>query len=90
MIIRVKVKRTEFEAAHSGNHTFGLYNGQKGIHVRVELGEEKPYLGRVSDNPKTEYRFFSGCDIQLAKLDTDSKEYLFVGVREKIAVIIYC
>jgi hypothetical protein len=77
MVLRLKVSSLEFEAAESNGAVFGELRGQRGIYAYAELGQEKDYVEKPSDNPNTRYRFFLNCDVFFAKTQAqmDAGEY---------------
>lgn len=87
MILRIKVNRTNFEAAESDGWVDGQF---RGLWAYIELGTEEEYISKPSDNPKTEYRLFRRCDAFFY----DSQELLEEGVyklrEQNVTVIIYC
>ncbi len=90
MVLRIKVDRTNFEEAESGGWVDGLYKGKTGLWAYVDLGTEEEYIPKPSDDPRTEYRLFRGCNAFFYT----SQELLEKGeyeLREQNAtVIIYC
>jgi hypothetical protein len=72
MALRVKVTRADLERASSDGWVDGLVQGRKDVWAYVELGYEQEYIPSPSDNPRTEYRLFRGCDAFFA----DSQEQL--------------
>ena len=70
---------------------YGEIRGKKGLYVYAELGAEQEYIPSPNDDPMTEYRIFTGCDVYFAK----TKEQLANGEFEaedlpNVTVIIYC
>jgi hypothetical protein len=87
MILRIKVDRANFEDAKSDGWVDGQF---RGLWAYVELGTEEEYIPKPSDNSKTQYRLFRGCDAFFY----DSQELLEEGeykLRQlNVMVIIYC
>ena len=91
MLLRIKVSRTEFQAACSDGWVDGQLQGRQGLYVYAELGQEQEYITRPNDDPKTSYRIFQGCAAYFAR----SQEQLDNGNYESenlanATVIIYC
>lgn len=90
MTVRIKATRKEFEAACTNGCVYGEIRGKRGLYVYAELGEERDYMPSVNDNPMTEYRMFTGCNLFFAK----TREQLNNGDFEaeelpNITVVIY-
>jgi hypothetical protein len=77
MALRLKVSSLEFEAAETNGAVFGELRGQRGMFVYADLGQEKDYIEKPSDNPNTRYRLFLNCDVFVAKTQAqmDACEY---------------
>ncbi len=90
MVIRVRTVHEEFEAAEDGGYVYGKMHRQKSFPVYVELGTEEEYILSSKDDPKTEYRFFRGCNVFVAETDEqlDRGEYIFTS--PSATVVIYC
>jgi hypothetical protein len=91
MSIRVKATRAEFEAACADGCVYGEIRGKRGLYIYAELGEEREYVSSPNDNPTTEYRLFTSCNVYFAK----TREQLANGEFEaeelpNATVIIYC
>ncbi len=85
---RIKVTARDFEASES----YGWVDGRwRSLYVYVELGQERPYLPEPKDDPKTDYKIFTGCSAYFA----DNQEKLDNGDYDSdelpdLTVIIYC
>lgn len=90
MVIRVRTVREEFEAGEDGGYIYGEIQRQRNFPVYVELGTEAEYIPSAKDDLKTEYKFFTGCNVFVAENDQqlDREEYLFSSLN--VTVIIYC
>jgi hypothetical protein len=91
MALKVKVTHEDFDLSTPfDSWVDGLVKGQTGLWVYVELGEEQEYIPRPKDNPKTDFRLFTGCDVYYG----DSQEQLEAGnykaEEHDVTVIIYC
>lgn len=92
MTLRIKaLSPEEFKAACSNGCVYGQIRGKRGLYVYAELGAEKDYIPSAKDNPTTEYRMFTRCDVYFAK----TREELANGDFEaedlpNVTVIIYC
>ncbi len=89
--VTIKTNRAEFEAASSDGCVYGELRGKRGLYVYAELGPEKEYIPSLRDNPNTEYRMFTRCNVFFAK----TKEQLANGDFEaedlpNVTVVIYC
>lgn len=74
MIVRIKaLSREEFEAACANGCVYGEIQGKRGLYTYADLGGEKDYIPSPNDDPKTEYRIFTGCSVFFAK----TKKQLF-------------
>jgi hypothetical protein len=89
MALRVKVTRADFESATSDGWVDGLVQGRKDVWAYVELGTEQEYIPRESDNPRTEYRLFRGCDVFLAKSQEKLEALNYDGQLLSVTVILY-
>jgi hypothetical protein len=90
MALRIKVTRTEFEAAAANGCVYGLVRGKRGLYVYAELGREEEYIFRPNDDPKADYRLFLNCDAFFALTEEQLDEGIFVAEEPDITVIIYC
>lgn len=63
---RIKVTRSEFEAAASDGWVDGQLQSKRGLYTYVELGKERTYTPQPNDNPKTDYRIFTACSVYFA------------------------
>ncbi|MEA5510441.1 hypothetical protein VB715_11755 [Crocosphaera sp. UHCC 0190] len=91
MVIRIKAIKAEFKASCTNGCVYGEMRGKRGLYVYAELGQEKSYIPSPNDDPKTEYRLFTGCSVFFAK----TQEKLNQGEFEaedlpNVTVIIYC
>lgn len=91
MTLKIKATRQEFEAACANGCVYGQIRGKRSLYVYAELGAEKEYIQSPNDDPMTEYRIFTGCDVYFAK----TREQLANGEFEaedlpNVTVIIYC
>jgi hypothetical protein len=91
MIRTIKVICKDFDLATSlDGWVDGLIEGQQGMWVYVELGEEKEYIPKPKDDPHTDFRLFRGCDVYYG----DSQEQLEMGDHKAeehgVTVRIYC
>ncbi|MFN6568250.1 hypothetical protein [Dendronalium sp. ChiSLP03b] len=90
MLIRVKVSKAFFNKVQSNEWIDGLFQGNQGCWVYVELGEEYEYISSPKDDPKTEYRIFRGCDVFYADSLENLENEKYLGSAENQTVIIYC
>lgn len=90
MPLRIKVSSLEFQAACSRGCVYGQFRGQPDIYVYAELGQEKPYVSKLSDDPKTSYRLFLNCDAFFAKTEEQLDAHDFETEIFNSTVIIYC
>ncbi len=72
------------------NEGYGEFQGKRDVYTYANLGMEKEYIPSPNDDPKTEYRIFTGCSVFFAK----TKKQLFEGDFEaqelpKATVVIY-
>ncbi len=92
MALRVKVEREDFDLVFSNGWVDGLVQGRRGLWVYVELGTEQEYIKRPSDDPRTEYRLFRGCDVFFAE-SREQLEALTDNTNAELVnqtVILYC
>lgn len=69
MTVRIMAaSHDEFNNTDSGV-CYGLLQGRRGLYVYVQLGQEQEYKPGYKDDPKTEYKFFVGCDVFFAKTE---------------------
>jgi hypothetical protein len=89
---RIHAKKVEFEAAETNGEVYGhdYYHRVEGSAacVYVELGEEKPYTSRESDDLNIEYKYFSGCRAYYARTFEDLDSDVFISF--DLDVILYC
>ncbi|MDZ8055704.1 MAG: hypothetical protein RMX68_010255 [Aulosira sp. ZfuVER01] len=91
MTLRIKATREEFQAACANGCVYGEIKGKRGLYAYAELGSEQEYIQSPKDNPITDYRIFTGCDVYFAK----TQEQLANGDFEaeylpNVTIIIYC
>ncbi|MBC6473896.1 MAG: hypothetical protein GDA48_14705 [Hormoscilla sp. GM102CHS1] len=67
MALRIKVNPAEFKAACTDGCVYGELRGKRGLYVYAELGMERQYNLAPNDDPNTEYRLFTDCDVYFAK-----------------------
>jgi hypothetical protein len=89
MVLRIKVTRADFESATSDGWVDGLLQGKKEIWVYVELGTEQEYIPSPSDDPRTEYRLFRGCDAFFAKSQERLEAQIYEAEQLNVTVILY-
>jgi hypothetical protein len=89
MVLRIKVTRADFESATSDGWVDGLVQGRKDVWVYVELGTEQEYIPSPSDNPRTEYRLFRGCDTFFAESQEKLEALNYDGELYNVTVILY-
>ncbi|MBW4505125.1 MAG: hypothetical protein KME64_01180 [Scytonematopsis contorta HA4267-MV1] len=90
MVLRVKVTRLDFESAASDSWVDGLLQGKKGLWVYVELGTEQEYIPSPSDDPRTEYKLFRGCDVFFARSQEQLEQGNYEAEQINVTVILYC
>ena len=74
MTVKIKaLSREEFEAACTDGCVYGEFQGRRDVYTYANLGMEKEYIPSPNDDPKTEYRIFTGCSVFFAK----TKKQLF-------------
>lgn len=91
MQLRIKASRAEFKAAIADGCVYGELRGKRSLYVYAELGHELEYIPSPKDDPNTEYRMFTRCNVFFAK----TKEQLANGDFEAedlpdATVVIYC
>ena len=87
----IKVTSYDFENyAVSKGWIDGQISGKRGIYVYVELGLEKEYEPRPIDDPKTKYKYFSGCNVLYATSSENLEKEVFEAEEQNVTVIIYC
>jgi len=91
MRLIVKADRAEFKAAIADGCVYGELRGKRSLYVYAELGKELEYFPSSKDDPNTEYRMFTRCNVFFAK----TKEQLANGDFEAedlpdVTVVIYC
>ncbi|PHV63799.1 hypothetical protein [Cyanobacterium aponinum] len=69
--ITVSITKEESKDAKSDGQVYGVIRLGKSIHVYVELGRERPYHSNANDDPNTEYKYFTGCDVTCFKNEED-------------------
>lgn len=90
MILRVRTVREEFEAAEDGGYVYGEIQRRQRFPVYVELGKEKEYIPSSEDDPNTEYRIFTGCNVFVAESNAQLDREEYVSRAASVTVIIYC
>ena len=90
MALRIKVKREDFDLVSSDSGVDGLLQGKKGLHVYVGLGIEQEYIPSPSDDQRTEYRLFRGCDVFYAKSQERLEAENYEAGEYNVTVILYC
>ena len=90
MAIRIKVTPIEFDSAESNGYTYGNVRGNQTLCAYVDLGQERPYVERPSDDPNTRYRLFLNCDAYFAETETQVDEEDFKTSALDVTVILYC
>ncbi len=90
MILSIKAIRNEFNAACAGGCVYGRFQGQSRVYVYAELGQEKSYLPKPSDDPKTNYRLFINCDVFFAESEEQLNSGFFATEIFNSTVVIYC
>lgn len=99
VVTRIKVIEPEFEAAESGGCVYGKDLGRRhgkkaaqssAYSVYVELGMERRYILRESDDSNLKYRLFTECHVHYALCDEDmdNDKFAFSELSEKL--VIYC
>ena len=89
MALRVKVEREDFDSVSSNGWVDGLVQGRRGMWVYVELGYEQEYIPSPNDDPRTEYRIFTLCDVFLAKSQERLEAEDYEAREFNITVILY-
>lgn len=90
MTFRIRVSRIDFDAASNEGYVYGQIVRQGKLAVYVELGVEKDYTPSQSDDPVTEYRFFSDCNVYVAETEDELDREVYLAQQLGVAVIIYC
>ena len=87
MALRVKVSSLEFEAAETNGAVYGQL--RKGIYIYAELGREKDYIERNSDNQNTRYRLFTDCNVFFAETKVQITDGDYATNISSVTIIIY-
>jgi hypothetical protein len=87
MILKLKVSLVEFNAAESNGAVYGQL--RKGIYVYAELGQEKDYIERFRDDPKTRYRLFINCDAFFAETKAQIADGDYATSISGVTIIIF-
>ncbi|MGF1938309.1 MAG: hypothetical protein RM347_028780 [Nostoc sp. ChiQUE02] len=91
MAVRIKATCKEFEAACADGCVYGEIRGKQGLYVYAELGSEKDYTPSQNDNPMTEYRLFTGCNVYFAETREQQTNGDFNAEHlPNVTVVIYC
>ncbi|MDF5726550.1 MAG: hypothetical protein PUP92_00555 [Rhizonema sp. PD38] len=87
----IKVTTYDFEHyAFSKGWIDGYIAGKRSIYVYIELGLETEYEPRPNDAPKTEYKYFYGCNVFYATSIENLEKEIFEAEEQNVTVIIYC
>ncbi len=84
----VNITKTELQYAKSNGEVYGVIKrgGKTQCPVYVELGKERDYTPKVSDDPNTQYKFFSGCTVFYGKTEEDLAEGIYIMVSTNVSV----
>jgi hypothetical protein len=93
MAIRIKVNQAEFDQAASNGEVYGQYLARKPkLFVYAELGQERDYTPRDTDDSRADYKLFTNCFVEYyrSKEDLNSGDAVPDVAESKVTVIIYC
>lgn len=73
----ITITKKESKYAKSNGEVCGVIKKLgMSIYVYVELGRERPYHSNANDDPNTEYKFFTGCDVTCFKNKKDLANWI--------------